>query len=196
MANKEIFERGTIVGATKLPVITIGLGPINKIGTLRGIIWRNAEGQTVIRTKEKPEGMVYPDQTLTAVVRVIGDKVLMAGEYDIYVPARDKIQKLLSNPISLDSLPEIAQIPLRPLLNVASEVRPSLAPEETGRKVILIDEDVLAGHESITCHCSWDADGQYTILHLGDVFVVEDEEKMLGYSIKCDEFYGTHILVP
>ena len=38
MANQRIFELGTIVGARKIEVITIGLGKVKDLGDLEGVV--------------------------------------------------------------------------------------------------------------------------------------------------------------
>lgn len=189
--NAKIISEGTIVSATKLPVVTIGLGAVSKLKELEGVIWHDDDGNVVIKTKEAPDGCLY-EQDRTVVVRVIGDKVKMNGLYDIYAPAPSKIEKLLSNPIELDSLPLEQNDELFPVLMVASEIRPSLAPAEPGRRVIVITKDMLDGNEYIECHCPWDPDDVLTKLYEGDIFLVEDEATCKGYRIGREEFEGTH----
>ena len=189
--NAKIISEGTIVSATKLPVVTIGLGAVSNLKELEGVIWHDGDGNVVIKTKEAPDGCLY-EQDRTVVVRVIGDKVKMNGLYDIYAPAQNKIAKLLSNPIELDSLPLNQKVELAPVLWTASEVRPSLAPAEPGRRVIVITKDMLDGNEYIECHCPWDPDDVMTKLYEGDIFLVEDEATCKGYRIGREEFEGTH----
>lgn len=189
--NERIIKEGTILRATKLPVITIGIGQVSKLRELPGTIWRNNEDKVVIATKEAPEGCVY-EQERTAVVRVIGGKVKMNGLYDIYAPNINKIDKLLSNRFELQALAADLLKELKPILNVASEVCPSLAPAEYGRKVIVITEKMVGKHGYIDCHCPWDPDDVLTHLYVGDVFLVEDEENCQGYRIGREEFAGTH----
>ena len=43
--NERILREGTIVGATKLPVITIGIGPVSELKDLNGTIWHNDDGR-------------------------------------------------------------------------------------------------------------------------------------------------------
>ncbi len=191
--NEKIFEEGTIVGATKLPVITIGIGSVAKLKELDGTIWRSSEGKVVIATKEAPKGCTY-DQERIVVVRVIGGRVKMNGLYDIYAPAPSKIEKLLSNPFELGALPAEQLDELRPVLNVASEIRPSIAPAEYGRKVIVITEEMVGERGYIYCHCPWDSEEVMTELYPGDVFLVEDEETCKGYRIGKEEFELTHKL--
>lgn len=204
--NMEIIKKGAVQGATKLAVITIGIGRVCDLQSLtfvavegdeeRKIIWRDESGNVVIATKEHPEGDVYP-QDLTAVVRVVGGKVFINGLYDVYVPAAHKIEKLLSNPIDLAEVLNGTQLEeLQPMLDVASEVRPSIAPAEPGRKVVVITEEMLGGAESMECVCTWHEDsGQTTKLYAGDVFLIEDEAKGHGYRIGAQEFAETHELV-
>lgn len=103
MANQRIFELWTIVGARKIEVITIGLGKVKDLGDLEGVIWHNADGKTVIVTKEAPQGCTYDDDR-TVVVRVIDGNVLIGGKYDIYAPGEDKIEKLLRKPYDISKL--------------------------------------------------------------------------------------------
>ena len=190
--NARILNEGTIVGATKLPVITIGIGRVSGLEDLPGTIWHE-DGKVVIATKEAPEGCTY-EQDRTVVVRVIGGKVKMSGLYDIYAPNESKIQKLLSNPFDLNSLPSEQLNELQPILNVASEVRPSIAPAEYGRKVIVITDEMVGEQGYVDCHCPWDPEDVLTKLYAGDIFLVEDEDTCKGYRIGKEEFEGTHQL--
>ena len=190
--NERILKVGTIVGATKNPVITIGIGPVSKLKDLEGTIWHR-DGKVVIATKEAPEGCTY-EQNRTAVVRVIGGKVKMNGLYDIYAPDASKIEKLLSNPFELKSLPSDQLDELQPVLNVASELRPSIAPAEHGRKVIVITDEMVGEQGYIYCHCSWDPDDVLTKLYVGDIFLVSNEKTCKGYRIGKEAFEGTHKL--
>lgn len=190
--NERILKEGIIVRATKLPVITIGIGPVSQLRDLNGIIWHD-DGNVVIATKEAPEGCTY-EQERTAVVRIIGDKVKMNGLYDIYAPNASKTEKLLNNTFDLESLPYDQLDELQPILNVASNVRPSIAPVEYGRKVIVITDKMVGEQGYIDCHCPWDSDDVLTHLYVGDIFLVEDEETCKGYRIGKEEFVGTHKL--
>ncbi len=194
--NEKILAKGTIRNATKLPVITIGLGKVKDLKPLDRIIWKDEDGNVLISTKENPEGILY-DQDSTAVVRVIGGKVKMNGMYDLYVPAARKIEKLLGNPIVLsDQLDEAQLAELAPILGAASEVRPSLAPAEPGRKVVVVTKEMLEGAEYILCHCSYEPDPEATVrLYEGDIFLVEDTSTAAGYRIGKDEFAETHELL-
>lgn len=190
--NERILKKGTIIEATKLPVITIGIGLVSELKDLDGVIWHN-NGKVVIATKEAPEGCTY-EQNRTVVVRIIGGKVKMNGLYDIYAPNASKIEKLLSNPFELTSLPSDQLDELQPILNVASDVRPSIAPAEHGRKVIVITDEMVGTQGYIDCHCPWDDDDVLTKLYVGDIFLVEDEKACKGYRIGKEEFEGTHKL--
>ena len=191
--NAKIIENGEIKEATKLPVITIGLGPVFKLQDLDGVVWRVADGNVILRTKEAPEGCLY-NQARTVVVRIIGGQVKINGLYDIYAPAPEKIGKLLSNPFELWTLPLDQRDDLAPLLEVASEIKPSLAPSEPGRKVIIITKEMMENSDYIECHCSWDPETTLTKLYEGDIFLVEDAETCKGYRIGKEEFWGTHAL--
>lgn len=191
--NERIMSEGTIVEATKLPVITIGLGRVSELKDLEGTIWHDDNGAVVIATKEAPDGCTY-EQTRTVVVRVIGDKVKINGLYDIYAPDEKKIERLLSNPFELASLPNEQLAELQPVLEVASEVRPSLAPAEYGRKVIIITNDMVGEQGYTYCHCPWDPEDKLTQMYPGDIFLVEDVETCKGYRIGKEEFEGTHKL--
>lgn len=191
--NERILKEGTIIGATKLPVITIGLGRVSELKELDGTIWHDDNEQVVIATKEAPKGCLY-DQDRTVVVRVIDGKVKMNGLYDIYAPDNSKIEKLLSNPFCPRSLPSDQLDELDPILKVASEFRPSIAPAEPGRRVIVITDKMVGEQGYIDCHCPWDPDDVLTHLYIGDIFLVEDEETCKGYRIGKEEFEGTHKL--
>lgn len=191
--NERILREGTIVGATKLPVITIGIGPVSELKDLNGTIWHNDDGKVVIATKEAPEGCTY-EQERTVIVRVIGGQVKINGLYDIYAPDESKVEKLLSNTFELESLPSDQLYELQPVLNAASEVRPCIAPAEYGRKVIVITDEMVGEQGYINCHCPWDPDDVLTKLYVGDIFLVEDVNNCKGYRIGKDEFEGTHRL--
>lgn len=189
MANEKIFEIGTAVGARKIEVITIGLGLVKDLGDLEGVIWHNADGKTVIVTKEAPEGCIYDDDR-TVVVRVIDGKVLIGGTFDIYAPGEDKIEKLLRKPYDLTNLSKQQMEELQPLLNVASDVRPAIAPGESGRRVIVITAEMIEAGVT-ECYNEWDPETPCN-LEEGDVFLVSDESKFKGYRIGREEFAGTH----
>ena len=193
MTNKaKIFEKGTMVSATKLPVFTIGLGNVAEHKEVPGTICHE-NGKVVICTKEQPEGCVY-DQERTAVVRVIGEKVLMNGLYDIYAPENSKVEKILSNPVDLfRSLTDEQLEELKPLFEACvRSPRASMAPAEYGRRVIIITDEMIS--EGITeCYNEWEPETPCKLCS-GDVFVVTDESQMTGYRIGKDEFSGTHAL--
>lgn len=189
MANQKIFELGTIVGARKIEVITIGLGKVKDLGDIKGVIWHNEDGKTVIVTKEAPQGCVYDDDR-TVVVRVIDGKVMIGGKYDIYAPGEDKIEKLLRKPYDLSELSEKQMTELKPLLDVASEVRPAIAPGESGRRVIVITAEMISAGVT-ACYNEWEPETPCT-LEEGDVFLVSDESLFKGYRIGHEEFAGTH----
>lgn len=193
--NIEIMNKGGIQSATKLPVVTIGIGKVADLKDLDGVIWHDEQGRVVIATKEHPEGDVY-EQDREVVVRVIGGKVLMNGKYDIYAPAPHKIGKLLGNVVDIDDqLTPEQQDELWPLIEVASAIIPSLAPAEYGRKVVLITEEMVGGAGYIECVCTWHEDsGELTKLFPGDVFLVEDEALGHGYRIGAEEFNETHVI--
>ena len=189
MANEKIFEMGAIVGARKIEVITIGLGKVKELSNLEDVIWHNADGKTVIVTKEAPQGCTYDDDR-TVVVRVIDGKVLIGGKYDIYAPGEDKIEKLLRKPYDLSELSEEQMMDLKPLLDVASEVRPAIAPGESGRRVIVITAEMIAAGVT-ECYNEWDPETPCA-LEEGDVFLVSDKSQFKGYRIGREEFTGTH----
>lgn len=192
--NSRILSLGTIKTATKLPVLTIGLGKVKDLKPVPGVVWRNENGDVVIATKESPDGCIY-DQDGIAVARVIGGNVLINGQFDIYVPAAKKVEKLLGNPVKLeDHLDEHQIRELKPLLDAASQLRPSLAPAEYGRKVIIITEDMVGEDGYTECHCPWDPENVFVKLAVGDIFLVEDEAEAKGYRIGSEEFKGTHVL--
>lgn len=189
MENNKIFELGTVVGARKIEVITIGLGQVKNLGNLKDVIWHNADGKTVIATKEAPQGCAYDDDR-TVVVRVIDGKILIDGKYDIYAPSEDKIEKLLRKPYDLSNLSEEQMAELKPLLDVTSEVRPAIAPGESGRRVIVITEEMIEAGVT-ECFNEWDPETPCN-LEEGDVFLVSDESQLKGYRIGREEFAGTH----
>ncbi len=190
MENRVLFESmgQRIVEAVKLPVLTIGLGPVGALRDLKGFIWRNDNGNVIIRTKEEPKGASY-DQNWIAVVRLING-ISESGQYDLYAVSPEKAARLLSNPVHLK---EAQKEELQPVLNAGSEISASLAPSED-RKVIIIGEEQIGEEGFILCHASYNEEGVKTKLLCGDVFVVEDEENYKGYRIGSDEFRKTHIL--
>ena len=191
MANEKIFEQGTIRRARKIEVITIGLGLVKDLGNLKNVIWRDKDGKTMIATKEAPapKGCHY-DEDRTAVVRIIDGKVLINGLYDIYAPENEKIIKLLKNSFNMSNLSEKQKKELQPLLDVATDICPAIAPGENGRKVIVITEEMISAGIT-TCFNEWDPENPCK-LESGDVFLVTDEKQFTGYRIGREEFAGTH----
>lgn len=192
-----IINCGHIQEATKLEVITIGLGLIKNLNDFPGYIWHDSEGNIVVATKENPEGIVY-DQDRTLVVRILGGEVISKdGMYDIYAPSNEKLPKLLRNRIGINKLSMREFDELYPLFKVSSEVTPALAPSEE-RLVIVITKNMLAGEKYLTCELpiTW-SNGvpSYTKLYEGDIFVVENVETGKGYRIGKEEFELTHKLV-
>lgn len=193
--NESIIQNGRIQNATKLEVITIGLGRVADLKMAEGLIWRNDNGDVVVKTKEAPDGQVY-DQNRTLVVRVMGGIVMINGMYDMYCPDESKIGKLLSNPIELETLTEAQLKDLKPILDCASEVKPSLAPAEPGRKVIVITKDMVGPEGYLECIDSWNEEsGQKTRLYPGDIFLVKSVEEAKGYRIGKIEFMLTHLII-
>ena len=193
--NESIIQNGRIQNATKLEVITIGLGRVADLKMAEGLIWRNDDGDVVVKTKEAPNGQVY-DQDRTLIVRVMGGIVLIDGMYDMYCPAESKIGKMLSNPIELATLTEAQLKDLKLILDCASEVKPSLAPADPGRKVIVITQEMVGPKGFITCIDSWnEKSGKETKLYPGDIFLIESIETAKGYRIGQQEFMLTHVIV-
>lgn len=190
--NGRILEEGKIVEAIKLPVVNIGIGRVSDLKELDGVIWHNDEW-VVISTKMANKGAIFK-QDMTAVVRVIGDKVKINDLYNIYAYDSDEIEELLNDPIEIDSLPLDQLKELEPILECASEIRPSVTPADYGRKVIVITDDMVGKHGYIECHCSSHPDYFLTRLYAGDVFFVEDEKTCKGYRISKEEFELTHKL--
>ncbi len=189
MANQKIFELGTVVEARKIEVITIGLGKVKDLRELKGVIWHNEHGETVISTKEAPQGCIY-DGDRTVVVRVIDGKVLIDGKYDVYAPDESQIGKLLRTPYDMSKLSNEQMAELKPLLDVASDIRPAIAPGESGRRVIVITAEMIAMGVN-ECYNEWDPSTPCT-LEEGDVFLVSNEREFKGYRIGRKEFAGTH----
>ncbi len=200
--NNQIITNGIHHSATKLSVLTIGLGLASKLGEVEGVIKHTPDG-VKITTKEAPNGFIYDDDR-EAVVRIIGGRVLINGLYDIYCPPSNKLAKLLSNPINLELTDEQSR-DLAPLLEAASEVKPSLAPSESGRVVVVITKELIAkigadgsdeNGEYIYCRDEWDTnpDSTLTKLYADDTFIITDEKNYTGYRIGSEEFCGTHRL--
>ncbi len=191
--NENILKKGTIVEAIKLPVITIEIGPVKNLKDLSGVIWHD-RGNVVIATKEAPDGCIY-DQNRIAVVRIINSKVKMNGMFDIYAIDKNKAEKLLNKPFDLNSLSYEQIKELKPLLDVSSNICPSVTPAEYGRKVVVITEDMIGEQGYTYCHCSWEPEEVKTKMFKGDVFLIEDEKNCQGYRIGREEFEETHIFV-
>jgi len=170
-------------------VVTIGLGLVKDLGDLKDVIWHNADDKTVISTKEAPQGCIYADDR-TVVVRVIDGKVLIDGKFDIYAPGEDIMEELLRKPYDLSELSEEQMAELKPLLDVASEVRPAIAPGKSGRRVIVITSEMISAGVTV-CYNEWDPETPCD-LEEGDVFLVSDETTFKGYRIGREEFAGTH----
>jgi len=79
---------------------------------------------------------------------------------------------------------------LKPLLDVASEVRPAIAPGKSGRRVIVITSEMISAGVTV-CYNEWDPETPCD-LEEGDVFLVSDETTFKGYRIGREEFAGTH----
>lgn len=193
MTNEEIIKKGKVQFATKLSVLTIGIGPVGTLRDLPGVVRHDDNNEVIIATKEAPEGCRY-DQDRIAVVRIIGGKVKMNDMYDIYAPAKNKIDKLLSNPFDLNTLTKEQLEDLKPILSIASEVVPSLAPEESGRSIIVITPEMCGDEGYVNCHCPWDPEDVLTKMYPGDIFLIENEEEYKGYRIGKDEFNSTHVI--
>ena len=193
--NETIIRQGRILNVTKLEVITIGLGLVSKLKMAEGLIWKNDSGATVVKTKEAPQGQVY-DQDLTLVVRILDGQVLIDGMYDMYCPPNDKVEKLLSKPFKLETLTEAQLAELKPLFDCGSNIRPSIAPADPGRKAILITLEMVGSKGYIECVDRWNEEsGQTTKLYPGDYFLVEDVDACEGYRIGGTEFGITHKVV-
>lgn len=203
--NAEIIAHGTIKAATKLAVLTIGIGLPDRCKDLPGVFEGQEDGTTKVYTKEQPNGTYYDDDR-EAVVRVIGGKVLIDGMYDLYCPAPDKLPKLLSNPCDLqEECTEEQLAELQPVLDAAQKVMPSIAPAEPGRRVIVITPELIdqIGADGIDDKGAfilerdeWDdnPDSELTKLYSGDIFLVSDEAAAKGYRIGREEFELTHTL--
>lgn len=201
--NRPIFQMGAIVPASKMEVITIGLGRGRDISDLtimrKGceeykVFCHTPEGDIVVATKEHPEGDTY-DGDRTVVVRVLGGQVFLNGLYDLYCPEEERIAKLLGNPFKLDELLTQEQLDeLEPVLLAGSVIKPSLAPEEPGRRVIQITPEMVGADGTVKCQCPWDPEGVLTDMEPGDFFLVQDEATFKGYRIGKEEFEMTHKL--
>lgn len=189
--NEAIIRKGVIVEACKLAVLTFSLGLVGLLKSLADVIIR-INGETRLVTKEAPGGCRYDDDW-TAVVRVIGGKVFMGMFYDLYALSPAAAIKKLKNKIDVE-LTEEQRAELAPIFAVASEVKAYLTPEERRNVVIITPElaNLIGDDSSVMCHNEWDDEGILTPLHIGDVFVISDIEKGLGYRIGADEFKGTH----
>ena len=205
MENACIVANGEIRTCTKLQVLTIGIGDPRSCEELSGVFEHQENGETMVFTKEAPQGIVYPEGS-EAVVRVLGDNVLIDGKYDLYCPPANKLAKLLSNPCNLQEVCTEKQLAdLKPVLDAAKEVKPSIAPAEPGRRVIVITDKLIntIGSDGfdekgafILERDEWDTnpDSQLTKLYSGDIFLVTDEIAAKGYRIGKEEFNLTHTL--
>lgn len=202
--NAQIISLGTIRPATKLSVLTICIGHPDQCKEVKGTIEHTTEG-TILYTKEAPQGITY-DSDRKAVVRVLRGIVLIDGRYDIYCPASEKLPDLLSNPVDLEEICTIRQLAhLDPVLKAAEEVIASMAPAESGRRVVvvtpqLIEEIGADGTDEKGAYIlerdEWDEnpDSPLTRLYSGDIFFISDEKARKGYRIGAEEFELTHKL--
>lgn len=192
--NLETIDSGVVRHATKLEVVTIGLGPIKDLGVLCGSIWYDYHGNVVVSTKENPEGFIY-NQDRTLVVRILGGQVKIKGRYDLYAPEPEKLHKLLKNRFDVASLPERQFEDLEPLFAVASDIQGAIAPSEE-RWVIVITRAMLRGSDHLVCELplEWADKPTFANLYEGDVFVIEDKSSGKGYRIGKEEFELTHKL--
>lgn len=204
--NALVVAMGPIVSATKLAVITICLGNPDNCRELPGVFEHQPDGTTLVFTKEAPKGIAYTQEGCQVVVRVLGGKVLIDGQYDIYCPPASKLPKLLSNPCKLGEVCTKHQLDeLWPLFEASEKIIPSIAPEEPGRKVVVLSPEMVEeigadGTDSkgayILIRDEWDdnPDSPLTKLYSGDVFLVSEEATAKGYRIGCEEFELTHKL--
>lgn len=188
MNNRIIFKKGTIVNAKKLGVLTFSLGEVGKLRPVEGVIEPTNEG-VVIHTKESPaEGTLYPSNFI-AVIRILGDKILIKGKYDIYAISPEVAKKKLNNPVESVMLSQKQVELLAKVIVSTDNLGIYFTPLEM-RRVIIITEDMKVN----TCYNEWD---QKTPCHMevGDVFVVTDEKTYSGYRIGKEEFEETHVLI-
>lgn len=202
--NALVVAMGPIRNATKLQVVTIGLGNPDNCKELSGVFKHNPDGTTSVYTKEAPKGIVYTQEGCQVVVRILGNKVLIDGHYDIYCPPATKLPKLLSNPCKIGEVCSKHQVDeLWPLFEAAEKIIPSLAPEEPGREVIILSPEMVEkigadGTDKkgayILIRDEWDdnPESELTRLYSGDIFLVSNEAKARGYRIGKEEFFLTH----
>lgn len=200
--NAQIIANGSIRPATKLSVLTICIGHPDKCAELPGVIEHTPEG-TYLITKEATQGIKYGSDR-KAVVRILGGKVFLNGQYDIYCPELSKLHKLMKNPVELHDVCTNEQImDLKPVLDAAEEITASMAPEEAGRRVVVITPQLIEqigadGTDEkgafILERDEWDDDPEshLTRLYSGDIFLISDEDAGEGYRIGKEEFASTH----
>lgn len=211
--SKAIVAYGTIRTCTQLPVLTVDLGPVgDMLGYLLGVIERDPgpDGKVRLYTKEHPtDGFVY-DQSLHAVVRVIGDHVLDEnGKYDIYCPSPRALEKAFAKGTAVNSwadtgLSYAEKASLFDVLACASKVYVCLTAPKPNRKVVEITPELIqavgaAGTDDkgayLLVHESYATDdpSSRAKLYAGDVFLVEHEDECSGYPIDGKVFYQTEV---
>ena len=202
--NEKIFKRGIIVEAEKNSLISFALGPVGKLNPLDGVIEHTNKG-IVIHTKMSPHnGILYP-QDYIALVRVIGNNVLIDGKYDIYAMPANKISEelykkdadiklTLNQSILLGKLYAGNMFKYLSFNEISKAIKLSISNPYLSYakkcKIIIITPNM----EVNTCYNEWDKKNPCHI-EVGDAFFVTDEKKFLGYRISKYELKETYTLI-
>lgn len=194
--------------ATKLELINIIFPMWDELGML-GQVFRQ-----MVRTKENPEGQIYPEATYRTVMRVLGGKVYMTnGMADAYAWSQATFEKKAKNIQLIGCNSGAGVLNLATLLGTISNDKERLdvadmfsklktdlmlvrtCSEE--RTVVEITQD-LYDMGITSCIDEWqeaDAEGNYTVtaLNVGD-FLVLNPENHTVYCVRRAEFLETHKL--
>lgn len=195
--NRNIILHGERHKAVKNKVITILLGKIGEVSDVYGVIWRTVSNlnHTYVVNKDNPNGIAY-DNDWILVVRIIKDRVLNNGKFDLYAVKPEKAEQLMKNKVDLKeySTP-VQREQLKSLLESTKTVTAVLTPKEN-RPAILITQDTVekfGNGKKIACYNEWN---EVSILEPGDVFIVtrfnEKDGEYRGYRIGKEEFERTH----
>lgn len=208
--SKAIVANGIVRTSQQLPVLTVDLGPVGEmLGSILGVIEREPNGMVRLFTKKHPNvGFVY-DQSLHAVVRVIGEHVLdKDGKYDIYCPSPKALEKAFSKGTAIASWADTGlatdeKAALFEVLACASKVRVCITAPKPGRKVVEITPDLITavgaaatdekGRFLMVRESYADDPNSRARLYAGDIFLIEHEDECSGYPIAGSVFYQTEV---
>ena len=204
-----ILSLGTVRSCTKLALDNI-LFPNWSDWELMGKILRQC-----VRTKEQPEGYVYPEGEYQVVMRIIGGKLLIDDKPDAYCWSLSKVQKWAQNGkvIGFETLEAFKN--LNVVLNSITDPKEQdeffdmvkrfslgflvVHTEAESRECIVVTQELY--DQGVTgCVDSWvkpdkNGEGPETKLYVGDALIVEHKpEGVFVYRVGADEFAQTYSL--